>query len=238
MRRKVLIVGDSLTVALKEGYRKLRSSAQFPTDLDLSIVPLCGGAYLRMPFFIEKDGVALMTAAEAAKNFPQLPLAGEPPIYGFCGSLHTTRVLRDIDWSKHAPVEVATTEVPISSGLLEEIIYEDVKYVIAFLDVLMRSGASQFVVESPRPFRHHPMFTRARSDVLLCVDRAYRGLVRREMDRRNIPVVSVPAECLDAEGAMLDIYKHPNEKDFHHGNEIFGTLMMVQVIEHLSTLSK
>lgn len=233
MSRKVLILGDSLTVALNQGYRQLKSAGTIPAGVDLSIRPLCGGAFLKTPFFVEKEGVAHMVADEAVKNFPQLPLPGENPIYGFCGSLHTTRVLRGIDWSNHAPAEVATSEVPISSALFEAIVEDDQKYILAFLDVLLGSGARLFVIESPRPFRHHPMFACARPEVLLHVDRAYRNFVRRELDRRNVPVIAVPEACIDPQGAMLDVYKHPNEKDFHHGNEAFGALMMAEVVAHV-----
>jgi hypothetical protein len=218
---------------LNLGFKELLAAGEVPDSLEMTIRPMGGGHIMKTPFFVEEEGVARIVNDIYRAQFPRLPLRDPSVTYGFCGNLHTTRVLRDVDWSEHAPAGMARRGLPVSSALLHEIFHDDQKYMLALLDLLRRSGASVFVIEGPYPFRHHRMFAGPRTDVLMYIEREYRRYAKRELERRGIEFVAVPADCIDKNGFMLDRYRHPLEKDQHHGNTEFGALMMRRVIQHL-----
>ena len=233
MKCKVLITGDSHVGPLNRGIQKLAEQNAVPDTLDITIRPLGAGALMKTPFFVEEDGVARMLPAEYKTNMLRLPTQGEYTVYGFSGNFHTTRILRDVNWSNIAPIAVAKDEQPVSTAFLNELFHEDQKYMLALLDVMLKSQVTVFVVEAPRAFRHQRIFERARKEVLFYIDQEYRKYIRRELEKRGIQVIAVPPGCLDEEGFMLDCYRHPDERDQHHGNAEFGEVMMREVTAFL-----
>lgn len=226
----VLITGDSHTAALFMGQKQLEKERHTPAPANITIRPLGGGHLLREPFFTDQGDHAEIVLPQLRKQFERLPLAGdanEDLIYGICAPLHTARVWRDLDWRRFAPIGLATDETPISIGMLRRIILDDQKQILAFIDVLARNGAAVFAIEAPRPFRHHPVLKYVRQDVVLAIDSFYRELMRSELRKRSVPIVTVPAACLDPRGFTLEQFGRTT--DPHHGNMKFGRLMMLEI---------
>jgi hypothetical protein len=232
---KVVITGESHTAALFMGQKQLEKEGHRGAAANVVVRPLGGGHLLREPFFIDRGDHAEIVTPQFRTRFERLPLDGvenRDTIYGLCAPLHTARIWRDLDWGRFAPLAHAQGETPISRSMLREVILEDQKYILAFIDIFVRSGARIFAIEAPRPFRHHQAIKHVREDVVLAVDAAYREIVRAELSARSVPVVSLPQKCIDGRGFTFEQYGRA--ADPHHGNMKFGRLMMLEIEEFLT----
>jgi hypothetical protein len=233
---KVLITGESHTAALYWGQKQIEKENNWAPSVDIIIRPLGGGHILPTQFFIDRGDHAEITVPQYRRQFRRLPLDdGENAntMYGLCAPLHTARVWRHHDWRLFAPVGVRQQEAPISSGMLRRVILDDQKYVLELIDVFVRTGKRVFAIEAPHPFRHHHALKTVRRDLILYVNRTYREIIRSELANRSVPIVSVPAQCLDGVGFMREEYGRKD--DSQHGNAKFGRLMMKEIsafLEH------
>ncbi len=119
--------------------------------------------------------------------------------------------------------------------MLRRVILDDQQYILDLIDIFVRTKTEVFVIEAPRPFRHHPALKQIRPAVALAVDRAYRAVMRAEFAARSVPVVSAPAATIDDKGFTREEYGRPN--DPHHGNMQFGRLMMLEIDKFVSGLT-
>lgn len=227
--KNLFVFGDSHVGAIKKGLENLLESGGVPHDWAIRVLPLVRGGLLPTQFFRTEEGAIRFDA----RFLERIPLDNEPVIYGFSGNAHTTRVVRDIDWSTHAPAAVASKEAPISAAMLHEIFWHDQRYMLQLLEAMKKLGMQVFVIEAPHLFRHNAVFGRARRQVLLHVDREYRSFFKAELDKRDVPLVAVPQACLDEEGFTLDIYRSPKPRDNHHANALFGEVMLGEILAYL-----
>lgn len=236
--KKILIFGDSHVAALKAGLDNIEAKGLIPKHIRISVRPLGVGGFLSTRFFEEKNGEIFFLNEQYRNNISKLPVDEETTLYGFSGNLHTTRVLRNIDWLNYAPFPLRLEEAPISSALLIKIFEDDQKYLLDFVDSLSRTGKKMFVVEAPHPFRHHRFFSAVRNEVISYIDTQYRLYVKKELNKRNIPFLLIPSECLDHEGFMLDRYRHTKKPDGHHANDEYGTIMMYKILQNINLLTQ
>lgn len=154
--------------------------------------------------------------------------------------MHSTRVWRDIDWSRHAPSRLADQESPVSSSLLNEIFWNDQKYILRFIDSFISLGLKIFVIEGPRPFKHHSVFKRSgyREEVILYIDSEYRKFVFNELERRGVSVVRVPDFCFCENGFMLEEFKSYKKGDGHHANEVYGEIIFNEIVRFVTSRYK
>jgi hypothetical protein len=234
---KVLITGDSHLGALKGGLGLLKQNGEWPQQIDLNIRPLGIATFANTPFFIDKGSYAEIYHPEYRKNFKRFPpwhLKNSDVIFGFSGPLHTARIRWQPDWSKFVPTQLVINEAPVSNALLEHLIYDDCRYLLAFIDIILRTNKRLFVIEAPRPFEHALNSKKTRPDVFIFIDNYYRDFMRRELMLRNVPVVSVSPDCYDSKiGFMFEHYRHPDPKDLYHANAQYGEIMMENVLKLL-----
>ncbi len=230
----ILLTGDSHTAALRKGQIAIEVEGQWPERLRLAIRPLGGGHLTCEPFFIDRGDHAEITVAAYRRQMQRLPMDDDPPgtIYGLSAPLHSVRLWRHPAWQTFVPAAMAgaVSGTPVSSGMLQRLVLEDQRNVLDLVSLLKRLGKRVFVVEAPYPFRHHPAMRKTSRDLVRFVDGFYRDLVRRELMRLAVPVVAVPARCVE-DGFMLDLYAQPG--DHHHGNQRYGRIMMDEVLAFL-----
>ena len=231
----VMITGDSHTAALYKGQLAVQADGQWPDDIDLVIRPLGGGHLTREPFFVDRGDHAEMTAAEYRRQFERLPLAaGErsPSVYGVSAPLHSVRIWRHADWQSFTPHGAGLPGKPVSTAMVRRIALDDQRYVLELIGILLRTGKRVFVIEAPHPFRHHPALQGTRAELVLYLNRLYRDTIRSELAALGVPVVAVPERCIEG-GFTRQDYAQPN--DPHHGNPLYGRLMIEQVLDFLTT---
>jgi len=229
---QVLITGDSHTATLKKGMELLVSKGDWPQQVDLTIRPLGNAKFLPTPFFVDKGNYAEICNPEYNRRFKRFPpqkMVKSDVIYGLSGPLHTARIRRHEAWSEFVPTQFVINETPISNALLDQSIRDDSRYLLEFIDVILRTQKNFFVIEPPRPFKHSVKSIRA--DVFNYVDNYYRDFIKQELKHRNVPIIAVDPECYDEAGFMLKSYENGN--DPHHGNAEFGELMMKKILDFL-----
>ncbi len=230
----VLVFGDSHTAALRRGQIAIETDGLWPQDIRLTVRPLGGGHLATEPFFADRGDHADVTLPEYRRQFDRLPRADDPPdmIYGVSALLHPVRVWRAPAWQDFAPADMALPDrAPVSSGTVRRLALDDQTPMLELVALLRRIGRHVFAIEAPHPFRHHPALRRTPAAVVMRVDRLYRTTLRAELARLGVPVVDVPARCLDDEGFPRAEFGQPG--DPHHGNEAYGAVMMGEVLAYL-----
>ncbi len=239
---RVLIFGDSHTAALRRGQIAIETEGQWPDAIDLTVRPLGGGHLAAEPFFADRRDHAEVTLPEYRRQFSRIPREEDPEdtIYGVSAPLHPVRIWRNPAWQTHAPADMsdaapglaAEATVPVSSGMVRRLALADQRNMLDLVALLRRLKRRVFAIEAPRPFRHHPALRRTPAAVVMRVDALYRETIRAELARLDVPVVTVPALCLDPDGFVREDLGQAS--DPHHGNEAYGRIMMAQVLAHLA----
>ena len=228
----ILITGGSHAVALNQGFKQLKQAGEVPASLAFRVRPLGGGLSFSRDFFCLRDDHVEITHPKFQAKFRRIP----PPdvtydVVALSTALYSRPVWNKTDWSVYGIPDFAEDRIPISNSLLKRAIYDDNKYIIAFLGHLRNLGIKVCIIEGPRPFRHNIEVRRTGSDLVKHIDTLYRSLTLEILKREEISVVSVPDTSFDEDGFMLESYRHRNSKDKTHGNAEFGLLMMQRVVQ-------
>ena len=120
----------------------------------------------------------------------------------------------------------------VSSGLLNQVIDDDVRYASKFVDVVRRN-VPVFVIEAPAPFRHHDAVTVNGPELVMHIHRTYRERVLSKLVSQQVPVIDLDPDWTDSDGFMKPRFKRSNPMDQHHGNAEFGGLMYARIVEFL-----
>jgi hypothetical protein len=205
-----------------------------PDELDLDVRPFGVGQLMSTRFCNLAAGQVNIFRPSMRRQISSFPVS-DIRTYGYCAPLHTMRLVRRPDWKTFAPVNLSSpSQAPVSTGMLRSLILSDQRGNLLFIEMMKRVGLEVFVIEAPRPFRHHPVFTEGVSEeIALFVDEEYRRVMRAALGRRSVTVVEVPRETYDSAGFTHEKYKTQDPQDFHHGNLAFGRLMLSAIIDHL-----
>lgn len=229
---KVLITGESHIGAIAKGLDLLRERGEIPPEYDIFIKPLGGGHLLPTPFFVDEGTHARLTEPTYIANFQTLPPKSQQhDWYGFCAPLHTARVYRHEDWKQYSTLAMPPATIPLSASAFRRVVLDDQKYVLQLLDLLLRNKKKVFAIEAPYPFQRHYHVANIGAEKLLRINSDFRAIMLAELQHRHIPVIRVPAECIGADGFMLDAFHCGTPDDQHHASAEFGAKMMRQIIE-------
>lgn len=222
---KILITGDSHTGALSQGVALAR--AALPEDIDMVVKPLGGGHILPTAFFRDAGTHALIVDPDYRRNFHRLPpLAIKADLIALSAPLWPMRVMHKLVWPRHGIDEPMPEGQPISRALFRRLVIEDQRQVLALCALLRRVGMPVVAVSPPVMFRDHVTLRHTAPEHVRRLFDGYRAIMLSELAARDIPVLDVPPECLDADGYMHPDYRHENPEDEHHANAAFGALMI------------
>jgi hypothetical protein len=230
---KIVIIGDSHTAQLHRGIEALRAEdAQALRGHDWIVRPLGGGHLLPFPFFKAHADHIAITQPEYRKNIRRLPLRTHPDArwHGVSGALHTARVFRHPDWAAHVLPGMEGSGIPVSASLLGRLVDDDQRHVKALLTHMQALGLNPFVIEGPRPFRHHPAIQAVGAQRVIAIDSFFRERMKRWLGAQRIPVAELPSDLFEEDGFMRDDLRN-GLADPHHGNIAFGRRMIIQAAE-------
>ncbi len=224
---KILITGDSHTGALSHGLLELRTAGQTNSAVDIQIRPLGGGHILPTPFFRDVGSHAEIVDEDYRKLFAFLPPKGmKVDVIGLSMPLWPMRVVHQLVWGGLSLAERLPNRQPISTSVFRQFVLQDQRYVLKLVELLSRAGITVLAISGPGLFRDHHVLREMRAEHVLKVFDAYRAVISEELRRRNIPVIDIPAKCLDDDGFMFGAFRHDDIKDSHHANGAFGALMI------------
>lgn len=233
---RVFITGDSHAGAIKRGLATLRGAHGACQDVDVEVVALGNGMHMTAPFFEDLGTRARIVEASYKTRIKELPLpgaVGRQTVYCWCGLFHFAKLWRNGSWIRCRPAFMAGPGIPVSTGLMTAVIRDWFGQQLALIEVLKRSGVKVIAVESPRPFRHHPALRLIRADVVAGVDGFCQGVMLAELRQRKVEVVRIPSACVDSDGFMHSKWRHELPGDRHHGNAMFGALMVERICKQL-----
>ncbi len=236
---KVLITGDSHTAALKLGADMLISNGELNLEYQIYMRQLGSGATFDKPFFVDRGEFAEITNELHKKRIKRLPLSKEQEdfeYYGISAPLLTIRLWGDKQyWTKFTPFSSQGDQAPISASLLRYIVLQDQIHMTQLIELLKRVGVKVFVIEAPKPFKHHPAIKIAGNKVITYVDQFYRQVMKDWLAEKGVPIINVPSACYDADGFMLETYRNDNRLDRTHANKQFGAVMVKEIISFLKS---
>lgn len=237
-----MITGDSHTAALQTGLDVLIAQENWPKEQEIKIKRIGGANNLLIPFFIDRGDRAELIYRRHVKRLPVAEEDGQYDYYGFCGPLHASNLWRrQGHWPSFTPfarkVEGNRDLAPVSTALLKQAVFQEQSHTMQLLELLQRVGTKLFVIEGPRPFRHHRILSKVSPETVIYIDTFYKNLLREWLHSKDIPIIEVPNQCYDEEGFMHDKFRVPAENDMLHGNEEFGALMMQEALKFLQSKS-
>ncbi|HJV68285.1 hypothetical protein [Ideonella sp.] len=234
---KVVIIGDSHTAQLHRGIQALQAEdAPALHGQEWIVRPLGGGHLLPFPFFRARADHIAITQPEYRKNIHRLPLKSHPDArwHGVSGALHTARVFRHADWARHALPGMDGPGIPVSGSLLGRLVDDDQRHVMALLIAMQSLGMNPFVIEGPRPFRHHPAIPTVGAHRVIAIDSFFRERMKGWLAAKRIPVAELPQDVFDEDGFMRDELRNRLD-DPHHGNAAFGRRMILEAARVIAT---
>jgi hypothetical protein len=229
---KVLITGDSHTSKLAIGNKELfleRLQKRAPSNgISISVRPLGPGGAMRGPYFEDRGDYAEILDERYRKGHERLPPADSKFDWiGLAAPLHTVRLWK-VRWRHFTPQGLpAKNGFVLSENALRQAIEDDVSFNLKLLDIMKRT-TNVFVIEPPWPFRHHRAVAYNGAEKVLFLHRAYRRHVLAALKSRGIPVVEIDPSWVDADGFMSDRFRNERPEDQHHGNNLFGRLMIAR----------
>ena len=234
---RTFVIGNSHTVALKQGLRRLR------LDSELHIFPLGSGVHERSAFSEVRGPGVVFLNEDFWTNFRQhaeLDAIDQRHRWGICMGTHNARVYRDRFWAESEPETLARPgKRPVSRDLLDSIILADQRYIREFIANIRKVGAECFVVSCPPPREDFATGNAAgiRPEVIKHVDDRARELFRGWLAEQGIDIVEPPEGVTTGEGFLHPDYCAPDKadgrKDPHHGNAAYGALMIQRILSYL-----
>jgi hypothetical protein len=230
-----VIFGDSHAAALKVGSDVFKCNEGWPQDQRITVTRLGSADTMIRPYFIDQGEYAEITHQEQALCIKRLPFAeteASYDYYGFCGPLNAGRLWRKVNnWLNFSPFAGQANLAPVSTGLLKQVILEEQRYNRQLIELLKRVGVKVFVIEAPKPYKHHPVLSEVNPDVIVYIDHFYKTVMKDWLVSQDIPIISIPRQCYDSDGFMLDKFKV--EQDGIHANKKFGVIMIKEILKFL-----
>ncbi|MDD5271360.1 MAG: hypothetical protein PHU14_01450 [Methylovulum sp.] len=236
---KAIIIGDSHTAALKLGADILKGQEDWPSEYQVEVERLGGANSMVNPYFIDRGDYAEIINEKQAKNIQRLPFVEEGSqcaYYGFSGPLHASRLWRrQMNWPNFTPFAPKGNQAPISTGLLKHVVFQEQIYTMQLVELLKRVGIKLFVIEAPKPYRHHRILEKVSPDIISYIDRFYKNAMKDWLESKGVPIISIPSHCYDADGFMYDTFRNEALDDGLHASKEFGALMINEVIKFLKS---
>ncbi|KQS53661.1 hypothetical protein ASG17_14150 [Brevundimonas sp. Leaf363] len=245
--RRLLIGGDSHTVAIGRGLQKFKPE---PNDIPLAVsayklfeFPKTQG---REPFFARDGERIVWTVDTMAANWAAL--SGEPDLsvetlkdttLALCMGFTTTNLLRKPDWKRYASWRLRRLKPRqlISDGLIVQMGFDFFQHTLGFFEAGRALGLEMIAVEAP-PVRSDELAIAkgARAEVILDVDRIVRLAMRARLEAMGVVVLAPPADAVAETGFLKDDLRKIHRNDWHHGNQDYGLLVMRQLYDVMARL--
>ncbi|MCW3477439.1 hypothetical protein [Limobrevibacterium gyesilva] len=245
---RVLMIGDSHVGALISAHRRMRRlGGSLPANIAFEFSYLGNGFHFSHSFFELHEATIRFTHPEFAANLGRdLRLDAiarqEGVVFGLSMGLHTARVFRDPQWTRHVPWDLSANlpGQPVSSDVLNAIIDQDSQYIVAFYRAMQSLEIPFFVVAAPPPYRLHNCMSLygIAPEIIVQVDRAYRTRISGILRQAGIDCIHPPREVIGEDGFIKAEFRAGiPEDDPHHANADYGQIMMQQAFPVVESLS-
>ena len=236
---RIVLTGDSHLGALKHA-QDLKQDSRIA---GLEFQPLGNGFVSLLDFFTANSVEKSVKVTHSKWNnliFSEKELNKDEDFQLLAVSLpiNSSRILRDVSWQRHVPwkFKKRRREIPISDGLIETIIEQDCSKSIAFIKAITLTGIKVFAIEGPRFFEHAPYLKRKRIEVCADIEQRYRSYASQKLADVGIGVIEQPTQTITKIGTTHHDYRHPDPRDEHHGNALYGHLVCDAIVDYADCL--
>ena len=230
----IKVFGDSHVGALRRGWKHLMDEGAAPPDVDVEFYASDGRYWLECSVVETDSNLQISQRRPGGETLKDYVVDKNIDQYFFSSPLHSAPLYRNRAWKACCPwMCVAHNEdlQALSSGAIEHWADRQARRRIDLLDKLCAGGISLAVVEPPKPLKRTPKMFGIRPDVLIAASNIYRNYVSALLDERGIPIIRTPEETYEDSGFTKSVYAPKDMKDYHHGNPLFGSLVMKEIVK-------
>lgn len=242
--RRLLIGGDSHTVAIGRGLKVFRPEATDP-QLSAAAFKLFEFPKTTAPFFAF-DGERIRWTVETMERNWAL-LSGAPDLapdhladttVAMCLGFTTTKFLRRRDWRRHSSWRLRALKLGlVSDALIVQMGLDFFRYNIDFFAAGRALGLEMIAVEAPPVRADEQAITNgAAAENILDVDKLVRAAVRQRLQDLGVIVLSPPKAAYDPQRFLKTDFCKIKENDFHHANEAYGLMVLRQLYDTVGAL--
>lgn len=233
------VAGNSHVVALAAGNAE--------AGVEARIFALGNGRHEPEVFSRTAGGTVSMLVEQYAENLARHTGSAtiQPDLtWGLLQVNHHARIYRDDTWLTWEPAAVCSPDrVPLSQGLLEQVMERDQLGVRRFFTDLSATGVDFFAVSAPPPRRDHPAIRRGvRPEVVRHIDATGRTAWANWLGEHGIHLVAPPQESWAADGfleqQLAATTNRQGTPDTHHANATYGAAMMRAIADHVATRTR
>ncbi len=239
---KLNVVGDSHTVALGHGLRRLIERGEPRPPYETVVRKLFAGYQTSEPFMLDGDGDAVrFSLPRLRKNLKKvtgrshISASDRPDVFAFGTGVTHRGLVAWLSQESVVPFGISTSARPeqfqrVSAAVFHATVMEYNRYLLAFFEALEKLQI-RFLVLSPPPMRDddgliNPIHG---AKVFAELELACRKTMAAELRSRGILVLDALEEAFTADGLMKDEFKHASPEDDHHANGLYGELMLKRV---------
>lgn len=234
--KQIYVVGDSHTGSLMRAAEQIVGMDRLP----VSFLPLGPGNIAPFDFYqfdAQAKRLEIVAKKWEAHVFPKEQKHVETPddyLFAVCLPFNTARFLRDYNWGDyvHWSFKDRAGQIPLSDAVVDEIILRDIQNSVQFVRDLGALGLNVAVLDSPRFFAHSDAAQAAGVKMTAFLTERFRSVVSDLLAEDDIPVIAQPAQTITAEGATDAKFRHKKKSDQIHTNEMFGAIMLAQLLEY------
>ncbi len=225
---KVLIIGNSQTVAIARGYKDLVAAGLVQPGLEIEFQYIGMGREMLEQFY-SVSGSEFSTQSRKTESFTFRGGVVDYDCVGLAAPYFSSMMCKDPDWMSFGLAPNSAGKTPVSRHLVEQATRLWQRHVLAFLDALQAVGTPLFAVEAARLFRESPLVQRNDEALVAQVDAIFCQTMAEELQKRSIRSVRVPKESCDELGYLMSEHRSHKKADTVHANRNFGLLMARQI---------
>jgi len=231
------LCGHSHLAALIDGYRSIETR-----EINIDFVPLSGAKYRPTNFSrLEPRGVKFIPEIYC-DNFEKRTgetHIGPQHLWGFCMGGYPFRLDSGVQWQNCRPSPLwEAGKRPITLAQIDAVNEADQKATKHFARNLKDAGVNFFFIALPLSVRSfHENDTESDSKARGFVQNRGRRKFQEWLSNEGIDFIDVPEETIAADGFMnpeyMRIIKPNGAKDYNHGNEKYGELMIAKISKYI-----
>lgn len=223
----ITILGNSQCVAMKNAIDDMNRRGEQQDPFSIKVRPIGSGAELLEDFF-EQDSDRVITKSKYYHSV-EFSASDNGAYIGVCAPLYSLSISTNRGWREFSYSGDLRKKRPVSNALLRVSVLESQRYMLNYIEALRNIDLNVFVIEGPRPFRHHKATEYLSPEIVIELDRRYREIICDHLREIKIPIVEVPGHCIDDIGFTKSQYRLEKEGDQNHGNVDFGRIMIDEV---------
>lgn len=232
-----IIIGDSHVTPLRKGLEQMAPSDKARIEKIIRHIRMIGpGRHFLHPFYQRSAGCITLTnptALEATKDiFVEGRIEPSETRLTICAGFHGVWLISSALWEQYSINPERRDRQFISSAAFEKMVLNLHRYLLAFYSDLQEAGISFEVLSSPPlPECFYPTTPPRPTTPDECwrLDREFKAIFRRELERRGIPFV-LPPEGI-CEGGKLRADLGSGVLGDHHGNAQLGRIYLDMLVE-------